>query len=92
LINLIELNNNVKKTTYIGIEKIDRGDSVCILGGPWIQVTQLKWGFHYRVPWDDWHPFDITTIIITVTEYLSVRAWFNVRHLGPWSRECTGPT
>ena len=35
---------NVKWTTYTGIGKIDRGDSVCILGGPRIQVTQPTYG------------------------------------------------
>jgi len=43
LTNLTELNNNAKeKTTYTGIEKIDGGDTVYILGGPRIQVAQLK--------------------------------------------------
>ena len=40
----IDLNKNVIKTTYTGIGKINGGDSVCILGGPRIQVAQPRYG------------------------------------------------
>jgi len=45
--------------TYTGIEKIDGGDNICILGRPKIQVAQPRYGcaveiwFHCKVPGDD---------------------------------------
>jgi len=42
--------------TYTGIGKIDGGDSVCILGGPRIRVTQPTEGSTAGLPEDDWHP------------------------------------
>jgi len=40
---IIELsNNNVNGQLTQGLQKIDRGDNVCILGGPKIQAAQLR--------------------------------------------------
>ena len=39
--------------TYTGIGKIDGGDSVCILGGPRIRVTQPTEGSTAGFPGDD---------------------------------------
>ena len=41
---MIDLNKDLKKKTYTGIEKIDGGDNVCILSGRKIQVVQPKYG------------------------------------------------
>ena len=70
------------KITYIGIGEIDRGDNVCIMGGPRIQVTQPKYGSTARFP----GLTDISSVIVillycstmilcvlfTVTDYLAV--------------------
>ena len=45
LIVLTEIHNNVNGKNYTGIGKIDGGDSVCILGGPRMQVAQPRYGF-----------------------------------------------
>jgi len=72
-------------TTYTGIEKIDGGDSVCILGGPRIQITQPR----YSSTAGFW---EMTNIPYCLYCYYycywlpSGRTWFSARWLGRGSR------
>jgi len=65
-------------TTYTGIGKIDRGDSVCILDGPRIQVAQPRYGFTtgFRgmtdIPYWSYCHFHYHWHIFIVIDYLEV--------------------
>ena len=64
---LIIINNNEKLTTYTGIGEIDGGDSVCILGGPRIQVAQPRYSSTAEFRGDDWHPVLFTLLLLFIT-------------------------